>query len=437
MLSKLLSGESLIDYPARLRCKDGSIKDVLINSNAYFEDGEFIHTRCFTRDVTARLKAETELLHAKAAAEEASRAKDQFLAVLSHELRTPLTPVLMSTTAMEMTPGLPPQLREDLAMIRRNITLETQLIDDLLDLSRVMNGKMALHKSDLDVHRLVREVVEMVASEAAARLIEVKLDLRAQHDRVHADSARLHQVIWNLLKNAIKFTPERGNITISTRNVDQRLVIEVKDSGIGIDPEILPSIFKAFEQGEARRFGGLGLGLAISKTVVDMHDGRLSACSDGRGKGSCFTVELATVKRAIRPAQTPDADPGADDENRPLRILLVDDHADTLKVMRRILERSGHAVTPASNVAEARTAAALSNIDLLISDIGLPDGTGLDVIASVRQHHPHVPAIAMTGFGMEQDIRNSEDAGFSTHLTKPVDINSLESTIRRLTPGHD
>jgi PAS domain S-box-containing protein len=434
MLRCLLSGDCLIDHPSKMLCKDGTVKDVLINSNAYFEDGEFIHTRCFTRDVTARLKAEEEMRRAKAAAEEASRAKDQFLAVLSHELRTPLTPVLMCTTALEMEPGLPPQMRDDLAMIRRNITLETQLIDDLLDLSRVMNGKMTLNKREVDVHRLVRDVVEMVSSEARAKTLNIEVLPQAANDRVSADSARLHQVVWNLLKNAIKFTPERGKITIATRNEGQRLLVEVKDSGIGIAPEVLPSIFNAFEQGESRSFGGLGLGLAISKTIMDMHDGRLSACSDGKGQGACFTVELDTVVRVNRPAQKQDN--GSGDAGRPVRILLVDDHADTLKVLRRILERGGHSVTPASSVAEAARLAETTELDLLISDIGLPDGTGLDVIASVRQRHPRVPAIAMTGFGMEQDIKSSADAGFSTHLTKPVDINSLEAAIRKLTTAN-
>ncbi len=439
MLKKLLCGECLIDQPSRLRCKDGSIKDVLINSNGYFEDGEFIHTRCFTRDVTARVKAELELQQAKKAAEDASRAKDQFLAVLSHELRTPLTPVLMSTAVMEMEPGLPPHMREDLAMIRRNIALETQLIDDLLDLSRVINGKMTLHKRDLDLHPLMRNVLEMVNADARAKFIEIELDFKAEHERIHADSARMHQVIWNLLKNAIKFTPDRGKISLRTHNQGRgRIIIEVQDTGIGIDAQTLPTIFNAFEQGEqgvARRFGGLGLGLAISKTVVDMHDGTICARSEGKGLGATFTVELATTAVANDPLPQSDPAGGDCDAARQLRILVVDDHVDTLKVLRRILESSGHSVTAASSVKEATHAAQTDAFDLIISDIGLPDGSGLDIVRSVRARDPHVPAIAMTGFGMEQDIRSSEEAGFSTHLTKPVDMNSLETAIRELTRG--
>jgi excisionase family DNA binding protein len=392
-------------------------------------------------EIEHRKEVEEQLRLAKSAAEEANRAKDQFLAVLSHELRTPLTPVLMTTAMMESEPGLPPRMRDDLAMIRRNIALETQLIDDLLDLSRVVNGKMVSYKRDLDVHPLVHNVLEMVKADARDKEIHIELELKAQNDRVHGDSARLHQVIWNLLKNAIKFTPENGRITIRTRNQSKaKLTLEVQDTGIGIDPQDLPTIFNAFEQGEqgvARRSGGLGLGLAISRTVVDMHEGTITAHSDGKGRGACLTVELATIAPADEPVTAANPSVRSATESRPLRILLVDDHADTLKIMRRILESDGHCVTVAASVQEATRAANAGEFDLLISDIGLPDGTGHDVMRSVRACHPRMPAIAMTGFGMEQDIRNSEEAGFTMHLTKPVDVNALEAAIRVLTSSRN
>jgi CheY-like chemotaxis protein len=328
-------------------------------------------------------------------------------------------------------------MREDLAMIRRNISLETQLIDDLLDLSRVVNGKMTMHKQDMDLHPLIRNVVEMVIVDALGKSIQIELDLKATHERIHADSARMHQVIWNLLKNAIKFTPERGMIALRTRNEGRgRIVIEVQDSGMGINAQALPKIFNAFEQGEqgmVRRFGGLGLGLAISKKVVDMHEGSISACSEGEGLGAIFSVGLATTAVADEPVPAADLAARGVDGCRPLRILLVDDHVDTLKVLRRILEGSGHSVTSAAGVMEATRAAEGNEFDLIISDIGLPDGTGLDIVRSVRARNSGVPAIAITGFGMEQDIRNSEEAGFSAHLTKPVDMASLERAIAELT----
>jgi CheY-like chemotaxis protein len=214
----------------------------------------------------------------------------------------------------------------------------------------------------------------------------------------------------------------------------------VQDTGIGIEPRNLTNIFDAFEQGAqgtGRRFGGLGLGLAISKTVMDMHQGSITADSAGKEQGACFTVGMATVAPGDRrvAASNPSARPSK--EGRPLRILLVDDHVDTLKILRRILESDGHSITPAASVREATCAAESGEFELLISDIGLPDGTGMDVVRAARAAHPGLPAIAMTGFGMEQDIRNSEQAGFTLHLTKPVDVNSLEAAIRLLTTGAD
>jgi excisionase family DNA binding protein len=390
-------------------------------------------------EVARHRATERALREAKAAAEQASRAKDQFLAVLSHELRTPLTPVLMSVAALEAEACLPPRLREDLAMIRRNVALETQLIDDLLDLSRVINGKMVLHAQDLDVHPLIRNVAEMVAPEAQARPVTLRLNLCAARDRVRGDSARLHQVLWNLLKNAIKFTPAAGTITVRTRDdaTSGRLVVDVQDTGIGIEPGALPDIFNAFDQGEHggnRAFGGLGLGLAISKAVVEMHGGALRAHSDGPGRGACFTLDLATVAAVETPS--PSAAPQHAGGARPggsLRILLVDDHLDTLKMLRRLLEGAGHVVTAADCVAGAvRAADDAGQLDLLISDIGLPDGTGLDLMREIRGRHPCLPAIALTGYGMEQDLRNSEQAGFGAHLTKPIDFNALKAAISKL-----
>ena len=384
---------------------------------------------------------EQELRHAKAAAEDASRAKDQFLAVLSHELRTPLTPVLMTLAAMESEPGLTERLREDVALIRRNIALETQLIDDLLDLSRAINGKMALHRQDLDVHPLIASTVEMVAPAARAKRLDLCLDLRAADACVSGDAARLHQVLWNLLTNAIKFTPALGTVTVCTRVDAQRhrLVIDVQDTGIGIEPASLLNIFSPFEQGPhgaSRTFGGLGLGLAISKAVVEMHGGTIAARSDGPGRGARFTLELptigATASREAR-AGLPENHSVRRDPTGP-HILLVEDHADTLKMLRRLLQGVGYRVTPAGNVAEAiRAAADAPDVEVLISDIGLPDGTGIDVIGAVRTRYPNVPAIALTGYGMEQDVRNSADAGFTCHLTKPIDFAALKATIAKLT----
>lgn len=437
MLARLQRGESLYNFPARLLCKDGQIRHVLVNSSAHFENGQFAHTRCFTRDITEQWHAQQRLLEAKAAAEKANQAKDQFLAVVSHELRTPLTPVLLAIGKMESEPNLPPALHRDLAMIRRNIAMETRIIDDLLDLSRVANGKMALHRQEVDIHALIRNVVEMVAADAKANSLLIETDLLARNARANADSARLHQALWNLLKNAIKFTPADGRITIQTRDIAPgRLAITVRDTGIGIAPRSLPLIFNAFDQGDqgaSRQFGGLGLGLAITKAIVEMHDGTITAQSDGPGQGACFTIELPATPADIPLAQQQPPPDGCLPEPSSLRILLVDDHEDTLRVLRRLLEMSDHRVTQASSVLDAIRAADSQPFDILISDIGLPDGTGCDVARQVRLRHPGLPAIALTGFGMEQDIQNSGEAGFSAHLTKPVDMDLLEHTIKKLT----
>ena len=387
--------------------------------------------RLFQQAEQARTQAEV----ARAQAEASNKAKDQFLAVLSHELRTPLTPVVMTVASLETEPGLPPHLRDDLAMIRRNIALETRLIDDLLDVSRIINGKMTLHPQTLDVHALLRGVAEMTASEARGKQIEIRWDLRAEDDQVRADSARLHQVLWNLIKNAIKFTPEHGAITIRTATISpRRIQVQVEDSGIGIDADVLPRIFNAFDQGEigtTRRFGGLGLGLTISKAIVDLHGGTLIAESEGRGRGARFTLELATTGLIDRLVNQLSPSPHLQEHAR-LRVLLVEDHPDTMKMLRRLLESSGYVVTTASSVTAAKALIESHTFDILVSDIGLPDGTGLELVRSVRAKNLAIPGIAITGYGMDHDVQSSLEAGFSAHLTKPVDFDALETTMRRL-----
>jgi signal transduction histidine kinase len=388
-------------------------------------------------EIAHRQEVEIQLRKANTALELASKAKDQLLAVLSHELRTPLTPALIAAAALESEGGLTSKMRADLAMIRRNISLETKLIDDLLDLSRVVNGSLTLQKQDVTLHSLIAEVIAMVAQEAEAKSIKLVSKLNASNDRLYADSARVHQVIWNLLNNAIKFTPHGGNIEICTSNpADGMIAVKVRDSGVGIESKALKSIFNAFDQGEhagCPMFGGLGLGLAISKAVIEIHDGRIRAESDGPGTGATFSITLPT---AAAPAATEKSGstPPPSSQARQHRILLVEDHADTLKVMRRLLETSGYFVVPAGTVADAVQAAKAQTFDLLISDIGLPDGSGLDLVRQIRQHQTNLQAVALTGFGMERDIQGSQRAGFVAHLTKPVDLAQLKSVIKSLLP---
>ncbi|HWE97129.1 MAG TPA: ATP-binding protein [Tepidisphaeraceae bacterium] len=390
-------------------------------------------------DITARknLERQRELLLAQEEAlrmdaEAAGRAKDGFLAVLSHELRTPLSPVMMTIAAMENNPDLPLALREDVAMIRRNIELETRLIDDLLDLNRVTSGKMRLQVQPTHVHLALTQAMQNCASETLAKKLNVRLDLQADTDLVNADPARLQQVFWNLLRNAAKFTPEGGNIFIRTVRTGGKVIIEVRDTGAGITREFLPKIFDAFEQGDmgtARQFGGLGLGLAICKAIMDMHGGAIHAQSDGPGTGATFTVELPAVSATDREAlamQSPDHN----HTTGHLRILLVEDHPDTREVLARLLRASSFAVKTAASVEAALQLAAMEAFDIVVSDLGLPDGTGYDLMKQIRDRHG-IKGIALSGYGMEEDLRRSREAGFLDHIVKPVNVSQLVAVLQR------
>ncbi len=381
-------------------------------------------------DITDHRRAEYAARCAHERAEAASRAKDQFLAVLSHELRTPLTPVLASVGSLRDHPELPASLREELAMIHRNIELESRLIDDLLDLTRVTRGKLILHQELLDVHKAIFRSVEICRGEIEQKRIGVTLELQAEVSTVHADPGRLQQILWNLLKNAVKFTPTGGAIRVRTSSRDDRhIAIEIVDSGIGIEPAILPVLFDAFEQGGKHmtlRYGGLGLGLAISRALVEQHGGTLAAASEGRDKGSTFTVELPVVCGVT--ASGASAPQMASRAARPMRILLVEDHPDTSRTMLRLLQTFGHVVMAADTIAAALALLRQERFDLVLSDIGLPDGTGHELMKAAREFS-NVYAIALSGYGMDEDLRRSRDAGFSDHLTKPVSIAQLQRAL--------
>ena len=377
-----------------------------------------------------RRRAEEAIEQQKTTVEAANKTKDNFLAMLSHELRTPLTPVLAAVEALESEPAQSEDARAALAMIRRNVELESQLIDDLLDLTRITRDKLQLKFDPIDAHECITNVVEICATEAAARKLRVNVELRAGAHHVAADAAKFQQIIWNLLKNAIKFTGENGDLTISSANpAPQTLSIAVRDTGIGIESEIMERMFNPFEQGDRsfqRRFGGLGLGLAISKSLADAHSATLTARSEGPNQGSTFTLTLKTVaprQRAMRFAVAA-AEPPA----RALRILLVDDHHDTCAALERLLIRRGHLVAAMPNMRSAMEAATRNQFDLLISDIALPDGTGTELMTCLRALSG-IRGIAISGFGMNGDIQKSLQAGFSEHLVKPVKLERLEAAI--------
>ena len=380
-----------------------------------------------------RQQDEIALKQAKEVAEAASRAKDQFIAVLSHELRTPLTPVLTAIVLMQTSREWSNEDKEEMEMIRRNVELEAKLIDDLLDITRISRGLIKMHREEVDAHACLGKALEICRAEMAAKSLNVSVRLDALHSLVWADPARLQQVFWNLIKNAVKFTPLGGHVGIVSFNDGQRLKIEVSDTGIGIEADVLPRIFNAFEQGEktrSRQFGGLGLGLSIAKNVVELHHGSLTAFSEGRNKGARFVVELDTLGEVSPPSPVSTAEPPQHKDGQ-LRILLVEDHLDTLNILSRLLQKWGYVVVTADSVAKALDLTAAQPFDILISDIGLPDGNGLDIMRKTKGRH-RLRGIALSGFGTDDDLRQSRAAGFEEHLTKPVGVETLRAAVERL-----
>jgi signal transduction histidine kinase len=366
--------------------------------------------------------------HARAEAERASAAKDGFLAMLSHELRTPLTPVLASILTLENENNVPENVQELLQLIRRNVELEARLIDDLLDLTRISKGKVQLGFEIVDAHTLLRNALEICQSEIEQKRLELRTEFAASDVYLEADPARLQQIFWNLIKNAVKFTPNDGKLWVRTDNNGAgQFRVEVEDSGCGIDPELLPRVFHAFEQGCRTQLGGLGLGLTISKALVEAHDGSISAESQGRDRGAKFTTIFPTCQRNALPEST--RAPDSASKRKSVSLLLVEDHGDTNRSLTRMLRRRGYEVYPAYDMRSALDLAASKQFDVLVSDIGLPDGSGIDLLKTLRSKG-EVFGIALSGYGMEDDIRRSRDVGFSHHLVKPVDLNKLDSIIQ-------
>ena len=389
-------------------------------------------------------RAQERIIEATEQAVAANRAKDRFLAVLSHELRNPLTPIVTVAGVLESDGRLPEDVREDMRMIGRNAQLQLRLVDDLLDLNRIVRGRLALCLEVVDAHALVEEVVGMCHADAAAKGVRLEALPAAERHHLRADGGRLRQVVWNLVRNALKFTPAGGRVAVTTSDdADGALRLEVSDTGIGIDQGALGRIFAAFEQGDDsinRRFGGLGLGLAISKCLVEAHLGTLTASSAGKGYGATFTVRLPAVDAPPSggAAWRPDSERRpfrADPQNdrTPLRVLLVENDGDTCRAIGRVLRARGHAVTALSTLSEALRVAGGGEFDLLICNLTLPDGSGMSLMRAVRRRT--LRAIALSTCGSNDEWRESHDAGFDEYLTKPVSTQTLEAAVLRLT--HD
>ncbi len=437
LTAELIAGRRVAEFDALSATKDGRRLDIVVTlSPIRDEDGTVIGISRLIRDVTERRRQSREILEARRRAEEASAAKDRFLATLSHELRTPLTPVMASVHRLERRPDLGAGMAESLAMIRRNVELEARLIDDLLDLTRITRGKVSLDRAPLDLHAVLSSVVQSARSEFLQKGVSLSTDLAAADHNSFGDGGRLQQVFWNILKNAAKFTPQGGRVTVRSENpASGRIRVAVTDTGRGIRPDSLSRIFEAFDQGDVtavRRAEGLGLGLAIARSLVEMHGGTISAASAGEGMGATFAIELDTTRE--RPAVLPPA-PLPEDRaaaRRRTSILVVEDDADTAEGLQLLLSEAGFQVRVAGGLGEANRLFRERPADILVTDVGLPDGSGLDLLGALRQMRPDLGAIVLSGYGMEEDIARSHALGFAEHFVKPLNLNRVIAALDAL-----
>jgi len=387
--------------------------------------GQPTHFACILTDVTAEreiaalnerlTKSVEHLRRANEIADNASRAKDEFLATLSHELRTPMTSIVGWAQMLRMFGSSRQNLDEAADAILASARAQSQLVEDLLDLSRITTGKLRLHPATLDLAEVVEAAVQVVVPAAAAKRIEIEKHI--EHANVFADRNRLQQVIWNLLSNAVKFTPDRGRIEIRVEQKQTRAEITVSDSGRGIDPAFLPAVFDRFAQAESvagRSTGGLGLGLAIVRSIVELHGGEVTADSAGLGKGSTFRVTLPVTDAQVLSAAAVSDVPDLDGQ----RILLVEDSTDELTMFTAFLRAAGATVFPAASAREARAIDAAENIDAVVTDIAMPGESGLDLIRALRSHERQRVIVAITAFGssMRDDVIA---AGATAMLEKP------------------
>jgi PAS domain S-box-containing protein len=410
------------DSGAPIRQKDGRIRGVVL----------------VFRDFSEQKKAAEAILVVKNELEKANQSKDEFLAALSHELRAPLTPIIATLDRWQARKTLGSEMLAELTILRRNAALEARLVGDLLDVARITQRKMPLSRQVVDIKILVRAALDMIDEEVRDRKMRVAFNAGNETFWVDVDPARIQQVFWNVLKNALKFTQDGGAIDIEVAPTSGTWVsISFSDSGIGMSSQTLGKIFQPFEQGTnelVRSYGGLGLGLAISKALVEAHGGTISAASAGHGTGSTF---LVTLPKAFRPAPVslePSFGNATPARVGSLRILMIEDHKDTALVMARMLEDIGHHVVPANSVASAIDVLTREKFDLIISDIGLPDGNGVSLIHAVRAFCS-TPAIALTGYGMREDVERCLKAGFNKHITKPVTLETIRQIIAEICPN--
>jgi signal transduction histidine kinase/ActR/RegA family two-component response regulator len=403
-----------------------------------------LSARARARAEAAELEMKERLLktleserNARATAERTSRMKDDFLATLSHELRTPLQAIIGWTHVLQ-TPALAPDdLKRGVETIERNARLQTQLIEDLLDMSRIVSGKITLEIEEVDLADVVDAVLDAVRPAAQAKNLAIEARIEARPAPVRGESARLQQILWNLISNAIKFTPEGGNLVVRLTRGEANYRLVVRDDGVGIRPEILADIFERFSQADSstrRRFGGLGLGLSIARQLAELHGGSLEAASEGEGRGAAFTLTLpvaAALDGVPHDAEVTDISEATVDLVG-LKLLVVDDQADARELIARILRDRHAEVWTAQDVTSALGLLAREKFDVLVSDIGMPARDGYDLIRDVRARGNPIPAIALTAFARAEEKRRALEAGYHAHLAKPVNPVHLARAIARL-----
>jgi signal transduction histidine kinase/ActR/RegA family two-component response regulator len=391
-----------------LRRPDGSVEAVVVT----------------WKDVTDQERARDELEGARETAEAASRLKDRFIAALSHELRTPLQPILGWTEVLRRHRNLDDVTSRALEAIHRNIRQQVRLVDDLLDLSRIVHGKFTLRFETLDLRDPVRTVAETYEEAAALKRLRFTVELPATPLPMWGDGARLQQITGNLISNALKFTPPAGRVAVRLTAVGEVAALEVEDTGEGIAPDDLPVIFEAFRQGSQTRAGGLGIGLDLVRRLTELHGGHVRVVSEGSGRGACFRVELP-----LAPSQPTSLRGGARPAGRlgQRSILVVEDDDDTRAVLRFMLEAEGAQVETAGSGVEGVAAVRRARPEVVLCDIGLPDIDGMEVARRLRADDALSPTrlIALTGYGQAEDVRQAIAAGFDAHVTKPVNLDQL------------
>ncbi len=435
---------TLIERPVRLMTLMSSIRAALRARRRQYDIRDYIIEEKRTAAELANL-FESERA-ARAQAEAASRLKDEFLATVSHELRTPLNAMLGWTNLLRSGKVDAENVPRALEVVERNARSQAKIIEDLLDVSRIITGKLKLEIHPVNVAALIKSVVESVMPAAEANEITVRQTILVENSSMAADAARLQQILWNLLTNSIKFTPRGGRVEVRLERENLNLVISVSDTGKGIETEFLPHVFDRFRQADGtttRHFGGLGLGLAIVRHLVELHGGTVQASSAGVGAGASFIIKLPQIPlsgplkhQVVSKVRNAPVETKSESNLRGVKILVVDDEIGTLEMLKVFLETSGACVIAANSVSEALKNLKTNVPDVIISDIGMPGTDGYQFIESVRQMPPedggNVPAVALTAYALKEDKQKALRSGFQKHIAKPVEIDSLVSTITNL-----